>query len=235
MVSILNYEGQNVMRQAKNVRQTVLLVVVGGCLSALITPGCSFGPSRVLPPEIDPSGAAAAAILEYDADGDGALSGTELDRVPAIKGKATLFKYDKDSDGTVTAAEISARIEEWKASMTGIGRPFQCTIMLDGKPLEGATVKFIPEAFLGPAVKGGSGKTSGRGTVRVRMSEADLPGDLKGVSGMQLGLFRVVVTHPTKTIASEFTDVSTTPLGEENAHDRRIRSPADVVLNVKSR
>ena len=220
------------MRQVRKMAQITRFALVGGCLSALVTLGCSSGPTRVLPPSIDADDAGAAAIQQYDSNGDGALSGAELDKVPGIKVPITFPKYDKDGDGSVTAAEIAERIREWQKSRRGIGQSFLCSVYLDGEPLEGAQVKFIPEAFLGGAVKAAVGISNRRGVVRVGIPQEELPDDLKGINGMQLGLFKVEITHPDFNIPAMYNTETT--LGEECAHDRRIRSPNDVVFMITS-
>ncbi len=218
------------MRQVREMAQITRFALVGGCLSALVTLGCSSGPTRVMPPSIDAGAAGAAAIEQYDSNGDGALSGGELDKVPGIKGQ--IAKYDRDGDGSVTAEEITERIGEWQKSRVGIGQSFLCSVFLDGEPLEGAQVKFVPEAFLGGSVKAAVGTSNRRGVVRAGIPQEEMPDNLKGINGMQLGLFKVEITHPDYNIPARYN--TETILGEECAHDRRIRSPTDVVFMVQS-
>ena len=219
------------MRQGKQMTQIRRFTVVCGCLSALVALGCPSGPSRVHPPGIDADAAGLAAIKQYDSNGDEALSGDELLKIPGIKDEA-LPKYDKDGDGSVTAAEITERIIEWQESRVGLGQSFLCSVLLDGAPIEGAVVKFVPEDFLGTEVKAAVGTSNSRGVVHVGIPQEDLPEDLKGINGMQLGLFKVEITHPDHNIAAIYNTQTT--LGEECAHDRRIRSPTDVVFMMIS-
>ena len=46
---------------------------------------CSFGPSRVAQPGINASRAGSLAIETYDKNGDGMVSGDELEHAPALK------------------------------------------------------------------------------------------------------------------------------------------------------
>ncbi len=55
----------------------------------------------------------------FDKDGDGALSGKELDKCPGLK--AALPRLGADKTGAVTAEMIDARIKAWRASVVGRG------------------------------------------------------------------------------------------------------------------
>src|SRR5438309_11978253 len=83
--------------------------------------GCSRGPARTLAPEIDADAAAQQAIAMYDTNGDGAISGKELDKCPGIKD--ALEHYDIKHDGKIMAAAIAARIREWQESKLGTTAP----------------------------------------------------------------------------------------------------------------
>jgi hypothetical protein len=64
---------------------------------------------------------------------------------------------------------------------------FTCKLTLDGRPLEGATETFVPEKFMGPAVKPASGVSDARGTASLRTAGAEVP-------GVACGLFRIEVS-----------------------------------------
>src|SRR5271166_4483143 len=119
----------------------------------LVAGGCSGGPPRTAPPAIDAEAAGKQAIALYDKDGDGAISGKELDNCPGIKDALKFFDIH---DSKVTAAAIAARIREWQESNVGTAAT-KVRVLLDGAPLEGATVTFEPEPFLGPNVATASG------------------------------------------------------------------------------
>lgn len=148
--------------------------------------GCSGKPGRLAFPDI-PSNAGENAVSEYDANGNDAIDGEELDEVPALK--ATLQRVDKNGDGKVAAEEIQQRIESWEASKTALMR-FVVTVQRNGQPLEGATVTFIPESFLGNSLKTAKGVTRGSGSAAVEISRD--PDE----SGIQLGYYRIEVTKP---------------------------------------
>ena len=178
--------------------------------SVLMDAGCSRRLSRVYPPSIDASSAAAKAVEMYDADGNGAMSGAELDKCPGLK--AALAKIDGSGQGKITAEKIAARIKQWQE--TGIGRmQLFCTVLRNGKPLAGAEVKFVPEKFLGDEIKTASGKTNSRGRAALSVatsSRADPP-------GVALGLYRVEISKAGESIPAKYN--SETTLGQEVAVD----------------
>jgi hypothetical protein len=118
-------------------------------IAVLLVCGCTGAEPAIVPPDTDPVAAGAQAIRQYDANSDGAIAGPELDHCPGIK--AGLSVIDKDNDQRVTAAEIEARLRAYQTSgsaITFVGGP----ITFNGRPLVGATVTLVPEAFMGPAV-----------------------------------------------------------------------------------
>ncbi len=52
--------------------------------SLLMLSACNRQPTRVKPPAINPQQAAAAAMAEYDSNGDGTLDEAELEKAPAL-------------------------------------------------------------------------------------------------------------------------------------------------------
>lgn len=190
--------------------------------------GCDRRPPRVDPPAIDPGGAAAKAIQTYDKNGDGAISGEELDAVPGIK--SALKLYDKNSDGRVTADEIAARINVWKGSQVGI-MSAACTVKIDGKPLEGAEVEFIPEEYLGTAIKTARGTTGPGGMVALAIAKDDLPPQDKDLHGMHVGTYKIKVTHPTRQIPAKYNTATT--IGQEIAQD--VEEMQQLTVEITSR
>jgi hypothetical protein len=181
--------------------------------------------------DIDPSAASRSAIETYDKDGDGGLAGAELDAVPGIKRYVSL--YDRDSDQKVSRDEISSRLQAWADHDFGLmGRTY--IIVLDGQPLEGATVKFVPEPYLGPNVKPATGETGPTGLVRMSHADEDLPKSRNGrpIPGVKGGTFKVQITHPTRKIPEKYN--TATELGDEIAYDINT-SDAAITLSLLSR
>src|SRR3954462_13401898 len=95
----------------------------------VILVGCSGRPGAIHPPKVNPSAAAAAAIEQYDRNGDGKLAKDEWGASPALASVA--MQYDQNGDGSLSAEEIEAGIATWQK--TGIGArtvPFQ--VQLNG-------------------------------------------------------------------------------------------------------
>lgn len=154
------------------------------CLAALAIVGCSGRPGRLLPPGI-PAEAGQEAVSKYDANGNSAIDGDELAKIPALK--ASLKLVDVNGDGQVSAEEINERIEAWKKSQLAITRVV-ANVRRDGRPLSGATVTIVPEPFLGPSVKAAKGTTDASGLASLQISKDP---DERGV---HLGYYRVEVT-----------------------------------------
>ena len=190
--------------------------------------GCSSNPDRIVPPTIDAAQAGKDAITEYDKNGNGQLDGAELDSVPGIK--AALAKVDKDSDKQVSAEEITQRINVWKEDQTGI-MSLSCRVILDGKPLEGADIVFVPEKFLGPHLKLAKGKTGPGGTAMCTINDPDLAA--KRLQGAQCGFYRVEISGGPKSIPAKYN--TSTTIGEEVAPDADWVKSGSLVFELKGK
>jgi hypothetical protein len=187
-------------------------VLLAACLP-LSAAGCFGG--RVAPPRLSPEEAGKQALAAYDANGDGVLDEQELERCPALK--SCLPAADTDGDGRLSAREIAARVAAYQDSKIGL-EAFTCRLTLDGRPLDGATVTFVPESFLGPDVKKASGVSDSQGWVRLQTEGADLP-------GVACGLYRVEVSKKAaggqETVPARYN--AQTVLGVEVAPDSQGR------------
>lgn len=185
-------------------------------LLTLILSGCSYGPAVFEPPSIDPDRAAGNAMEMYDANGDNALSGEELDRVPGLK--SAMETVDTNGDTKLDAGEIAARIRSWQESQVGVAGP-RFIVVMNGQPLTGATVTFEPESFLGDEFLVGHGKTDDVGMVAPRIPKENRPSpDMPG--GLQLGFYRVKVSKSVsgkETIPAKYN--TETILGQQIALD----------------
>lgn len=152
----------------------------------LVINGCSGKPGRVAAPTI-PNDAGEQAVAKYDTNGNGAIDGDELVKVPALK--VTLKRVDKNGDGKVTAEEINERVAAWRRGGAGIMR-VAVKVTRDGNPLSGATVKLVPESFLGSAIKMAQATTRSNGTGFLEISRDPTE------AGVQLGYYRIEVSLP---------------------------------------
>jgi hypothetical protein len=182
----------------------------------VVLSSCSQGPAPVRPPSIDASAAGERAIEQYDADGDGLVSGAEMQSAPALK--AALPRLDTNGDQAVSAEEVTARIEHWQATGMGL-TSFGFTVTLDGRPLEGANVTLEPEPFLGDDIRTAVATTDMFGT-----GGPSVPKDQRPTAatppGIALGLYKVKISklvNGKETLPSRY-NVQTT-LGQEVAPD----------------
>jgi hypothetical protein len=168
-------------------------VALGVGLSILASAGCNQGPSRIKPLAVDPAGSAQKAIETYDKDGDGALGGKELDASPGLK--AAIKEIDANGDKKISQEEIEARLQSWIDSKFGISQT-SVRVTLNGAPLPGATVKFVPEEFLGTAAAPAEGVTDEQGICSPSVGADHMPAP--GVGGLRLGFYRVEITRDNK-------------------------------------
>jgi len=179
------------------------------CLTATVCWGCSRGPSRVYPPAIDAAAAGRDAMAQYDSDRDGKVAGEELDKAPALK--AALKNLDADGDLAVNAGEVTARVKAWQ--QTKLGRMvLSCQVNMDGRPLPGANVTFVPEEFLGDEIRPATGVTDAQGIATLTVQ-----GDPDGPPGVPPGLYRVSITKEGADIPTKYN--TETILGQEVALD----------------
>lgn len=168
-------------------------VALGVGLGILACAGCNQGPSRIKPLAIDPAGSAEKAIQTYDKDGDGALSGKELDASPGLK--AAIREIDSNGDKKLSQEEIQARLQNWVDSKMGITQT-SVVVRLNGAPLPGATVKFVPEEFLGEAAAPAEGVTDEQGICMPTVGDEHKPAP--NVGGMRAGFYRIQITRENK-------------------------------------
>jgi hypothetical protein len=162
--------------------------------SLLIFGGCgSLSKPRVAPPKVDPRAAAAEAIRLYDANGDGSLDEAELGACPAMK--QARERFDKDGNGRISQEEITQQLQNIYSSAVGL-LEVHCTVLRNGRPLAGATVRFIPEPFLGDDLQTAIGTTDADGVAVPSIPAEHLPDRLRKAPLMQVGLYRVEIEHP---------------------------------------
>lgn len=198
-----------------------------GCLA--MTAGCNSRPSAIQPVDVDGASAAAEAMGKVDSDADAAFSDAELAAIPGIlKHKA---KYDLDGDGKVSQQEIADRIDLWATQGLGL-KSLAVEVTLDGRPLSGASVKFVPEPFLGDAPKEATGVTDGNGATKIGIANEHLPESLQQarLRGLYGGLYKIEVTHPDRPLPAKYNTATT--LGEEIAKDT---TPDRLSLKLTSR
>lgn len=183
-------------------------------VAALVAGGCSGAPGRLTPPKVSANGAADEAFELYDQNQDGSLAKSELAECPGLTHAFT--SYDTDGSGQLSHDEIAAGIRVWSEGKMGMTSwPFQ--VRFNGRPLDGAQVKLVPEPFLGGAVKSASGESGPGGHGALGMAMDDLPSNAPKRPLIQPGLYRVEITHPSTPIPAKYNTESTLGL-EVAAH-----------------
>jgi len=210
----------------KLLRRALLIAVTTCSLSA----GCSQRPAGPRPPNIDAQQSGEYALELHDSNDDRELDATELGQIPGILHALPI--YDRDSNGKVSAAEIAARILQWRKDDTGL-LMLSCVVLLDGRPLEGAHVRLVPEPFLGDEIRVATTTTGRRGQGLLKLADEDLPGHLRGLPGVALGIYKVEVTHPTIELPAKYH--SATELGLEVGDDSPELQGGKFTLRLKSR
>ncbi len=179
-------------------------------LGAAAAPSCG---NRVVPPSVDPDAAGQRAVADYDANGDGLLDAKELEKSPALR--RALKSVDKNNDQRLSASEIAERIRLFQGTRIGL-MTVRGQATLDGAPLAGATVRLVPEKFLGPSFKPSAGLTDAHGYADFRAEGTELP-------GVAPGFYRVEVSKKDaagqELVPARFN--SQTVVGQEVSPDAR--------------
>ena len=110
-------------------------VIVMAALLAVASASCNSGPRPIGQPSINASSAGSQAMETYDKDGDGIVTGAELDQGTG----AEVGDGDVDTNGDkgVGASEVADRVNAWNAMKTGLTKCAR-RVTLDGQPLDGA-------------------------------------------------------------------------------------------------
>jgi hypothetical protein len=190
-----------------------LLVAIG---VPVLLAGCSSSSISVYGPKYS-SSAGSQAMQQYDTDGDGVVSGAELDKAPGLK--AALARFDTNEDKGVSADEITERIAKWQDSNVAL-TAFGFQVTLDGQPLPEAEVIFEPEAFLGEDIKLAAGKTGLIGDCTATIPKELRPDPKLSPPGVNLGLYKVKISKIVggkETVPRKYNEE--TILGQEVARD----------------
>lgn len=154
----------------------------------ILAVGCGKPPVPGIPPPAvyDPAAMAAVAFAEYDANKNGFIEGAELNACPGLKN--ILAGVDTNRDGKVSPDELRARFESYAAANASLIAS-SVTVTLDGAPLAGATVQFVPEACMGDTAQEATATTGTKGTAYTfTLGGQEQP-------GLNPGFYRVKITR----------------------------------------
>jgi hypothetical protein len=148
--------------------------------------GCGGGPARVAAPSWDPEKLTAAVFASLDANNDDLLDRDELEAAPGLR---YAHRYlDTDGDGQLGREEIRQRFALYQELRVGT-ELVSLRVTLNGRPLRGATVRLIPEAFLEGVIEPASGTTDEYGIASPTIEGASLP-------GIRIGFYRAEIVSP---------------------------------------
>jgi hypothetical protein len=197
---MMNYD----VRQ-RRLHSLIALVTVAAVSAA----GCAKRTEKLAPPEVSPASAAAKAMELYDADKDASLSKKELEKVPGIL--KVVGRYDADKDGKVSQGELQDRLEKFVNNQLG-QMSYSCLVTMGGRPLQDAEVRFVPESFLEGMIQPAKGLTDAAGSAVMTLDPAlAAPGSVLGL-GVQWGIYKIQVSHPSARIPDRFGANSTVGL-----------------------
>jgi hypothetical protein len=152
-------------------------------IACLLT-GCSNRPARVVAPQIDPQAITDAVFKVADRDRDGSLRAAEQQAVPSIGMAAG--RLDADGDKAVTREELLAWLDATRDSRVAI-TSLAVVLTHRGRPLKTATVRLVPEPFIGAEVQVAEGVTDTDGSAAMSIADAKY-------AGVHCGLYRVEIT-----------------------------------------
>ena len=82
-------------------------------------------------------------------------------------------------------------------------------VTFKGAPLVGATIEMTPYDFLGENFLASEGETDSYGYAFMAVPKDQLPKTQQHNFGMQVGLYKVAITHPDRKIAPKYNDETT--------------------------
>lgn len=204
--------------------KTRILVCFVSTLAIAVWFGCSHGPAPLPQPKVDPAEAGRLALEQYDSKKTGKISGADLDACPSIKSIA-----DQLAGGGgrgITADMIAARISQWHDMPLARLTPY-VLVKHNGTPLARAVVTLVPEKFLGPNMKPGTGTTDDSGNA---MPSVPSEGS-NDFGGMPPGFYRVEITKPGENIPAKYN--TDTTLGVEVSIDKVRGQPLQFDFDLK--
>ncbi len=199
-------------------------------LGLVVIGGCSDEPKPPPRFHIDPQQAADEAIRAYDKiKVDGMLDAKELKASPPLRELLENLKSrNPGHPDSLNKEDIAGRLEEWIKTPTTL-LPGTAVVYLDDKFIEGATVTYEPESFLGSSYHSHQGKTDVTGIAQLDPELPDFPGSI------YVGLYRVRISKKVdgkETIPARYN--TETELGREIATDIR-DSRGNLMFRLKSK
>lgn len=154
--------------------------------------GCTSRKSRIARGLGDPAETTKAMFQALDKNSDGSIQGEELAGCPGLA--ASLGGWDTDGNKGISTTEAQQRFERWKAMRVGAINA-STMLKLNGTPLRGAKVEWVPENWMGSGFPTATSTTdtSGRAIATVASGSTS---DASLGDGLPPGFYRLVIKHP---------------------------------------
>ena len=190
---------------------------------ALVVSGCSGKPARIRPPDVDADAAADAALEQMDKNQDGQLDDAELGASPGLV--YVKAAYDGDQNGSLSRDEVAAGLRRWTEGDAG-AVVVSYIVQMDGRAFPGAQVRAVPEPFLGDAIKPATGDHG-----YLAVAPEDRPANAPNLPLILPGLYRIEITHPSRTVPAKYNSQTTLGLEVSSA----LRTDQAVVWDLRSK
>jgi hypothetical protein len=162
-----------------------LLLLVGAI-------GCTGRKSRIAGGLGEPAETTKAMFQALDKNSDGSIQGEELASCPGLA--ASLGSWDTDGNKGISTAEAQQRFEKWKSMRVGAINA-STTLKLNGNPLRGAQVEWVPESWMGSGFPTATSTTDPSGRAIAKATSGGSRDASLG-DGLPPGFYRLVITHP---------------------------------------
>ena len=164
-----------------------MAMTIAGLAGICFWAGC-YSP-KIEEPKFDVQAVGDAAMQLYDADNDGRIGGKELKDSPGLR--EAVADLDTDGDRALSREEIVARIEKYAELRLALA-PSACNVSMNNRPLEGATVRFVPVELLEGMIQQAQGVTDASGEATPTVD--DPVAKAEGITGANPGFYRVEVS-----------------------------------------
>jgi hypothetical protein len=170
---------------------------MGTVLAMVATAGCSSSPTPVKPPAYDPQEFANALLSRCDTDGGGSLTKQEAASAPGLVKRWS--RYDKNQDGFISRDELESHVQHWLERGDGLSA-ITCVIRLKNRQIGDVAVRLVPDESLGGAVHPAETVSHPKFASFLSIPAEFKHADHAKLAGMQYGLYRVEVSHPSMNL-----------------------------------
>jgi len=167
-----------------------------GLVAIFALVGCGPTNKSDIPiPAYDAAASAAAALAQYDKNGNGSIEGAEFDASPGLK--QLLASTKPGPEKKLNADDLKKRFEGYVAEKVG-AMTVRIRLLDKNKPVPNADLTFMPENFMLGSIPTSTARTNAEGIV-FEFNTAE-----RSVPGLPPGVYRVTAsTHPNAVLGCE--------------------------------